>query len=310
MSGLQTFFTTLFTIVLPILLVAGVAFGLGKSKIITDQRPLARASLYFFSPALAFVSLANSNVNASEFISIIVFVVLMSAILGALTIGFARVLKFDRMLTSAFLLSILFVNAGNYGIPFTQFAFGPDGVARAAIYFTVNSMLANTVAVYIASSGHSDMRASLRAVLKMPLAYAALLGLAFNLLHLSLPEPVMRALQLAAAAALPVMLVNLGLEMARARLQDYDWRVFLATGIKLAVTPVIALTLAGIMGMQGLTRSVSVIEASMPTAVMASLIATEFHARSDFVTSVVFVSTLGSTITLTLLLLFLGYTPN
>lgn len=308
--GAQTFFTAFFTIILPILLVAGVAFVLGKRNVITEQRSLARASLYFFSPALAFVSLAESDVNASDFFSIIAFALGMVVILGALSWGLARWLRFDRMLTSAFLLSVLFVNAGNYGIPFTQFAFGTEGVARAAIYFTVNSMLANTVAVYIASAGHSDMRASMRAVLKMPLAYAALLGLFFNLTHWSLPTPLLRALELAAGAALPVMLVNLGLEMARARLRDYEWRVFLAAGIKLLVAPLIALALAGALGMQGLTRSVSVIEASMPTAVMASLIATEFRARSDFVTSVVFVSTVGSAITLTLLLLLLGYDPK
>ncbi len=106
------------------------------------------------------------------------------------------------------------------------------------------------------------------------------------------------------------MLANLGLELARARLRDYDWRVMTAAGIKLLVAPVVALALAAAMNMQGLTRSVSVVEASMPTAVMASLIATEFQARPDFVTNVVFISTLGSTITLTLLLLFLGYAPT
>lgn len=308
MSAFNTFLTALFTIVVPILLVAAVAFGLGKAKIITEQRALARLSLYFFSPALAFESLAKSNINASDFFSIIIFATGMVVILGAIGFVLARVLKFDRMLTSAFLLSILFVNAGNYGVPFIQFAYGNDGVARAAIYFTINSMLANTVAVYIASAGHSNMRASLRAVSKMPVVYAAVLGFTFNLLHWSLPDTLARALDLAAAAALPVMLVNLGLELARARLRDYEWRVFLATGIKLLLTPFLALALAALMGIQGLTRSVSVIEASMPMAVMASLIATEFEARSDFVTSVVFLSTLGSTLTLTVLLLFFGYT--
>ncbi len=307
MSATTTFFTALYTIVVPILLVAAIAYGLAKRGVVTEQRPLARLSLYFFSPALAFQSLSRSTVNASDFFSILLFAFLMVFIVGALAFAIARVFKFDRLLTSAFLLSILFVNAGNYGIPFNQFAFGTDGVARAAIYFTANSVMANTLAVYIASSGHSDMRKSLGAVLKMPLAYAALLGLLFNALRWSLPEPLARALELAAAAALPVMLVNLGLELARAKLQDYEWRVFLATGIKLLATPLIALALASVLGMQGLTRSVSVIEASMPTAVMASLIATEFQARSDFVTSVVFLSTLGSTVTLTVLLLILGY---
>ena len=83
----------------------------------------------------------------------------------------------------------------------------------------------------------------------------------------------------------------------------------MAVGIKLLVTPILALGLAAVMGLTGLTRSVSVLEASMPTAVVASLIATEFRARADFVTSVVFLTTLGSTITLTLLLMYLGYAP-
>lgn len=308
--AIDTFFTALVTIVFPILLVAAIAFGLGKGRIVTEQRPLARLSLYLFSPALAFQSLSGSTANASDFFTIAGYALAMVVVIGVPAYFLARLLKFDRMLTSAFLLSLLFVNAGNYGIPFVQFAFGQDGVARAAIYYTVNSVLSNTLAVYIASAGHSDMRKSLSAVLKMPLAYAAVLGLAFNALHVTLPEPLTDAIKLAAAAALPVMLVNLGLELARAKLRDYEWRVFLATGIKLLLTPLVALGLAAVFGMSGLTRSVSVIEASMPTAVMASLIATEFQARSDFVTSVVFLSTIGSTITLTILLLVLGYAPH
>lgn len=292
------------------MLVAAIAFGLAKAHIVTEQRPLARTSLYFFSPALIFESLTRSTVNASDFASIVGFAVVVLVIVGMIGFLLTRILKFDRMLTSAFLLSILFVNAGNYGVPFNQFAFGKEGVARAAIFFTTNSVLTNTLAVYLASAGHSNMRKSLSAVVRMPVVYAALAGLVFNGLHLSLPDPLSRAVDLAAAAALPVMLVNLGLELARAKLRDYEWRVFLATGIKLLVTPLIALGLAGVFGMQGLTRSVSIIEASMPTAVMASLIATEFQARSDFVTSVVFLSTIGSTITLTVLLLILGYVPT
>lgn len=309
MPALNTFLTALVTIVLPILTVAAVAFGLGKSRIITDGRPLARLTLYFFSPALAFSSLARSSVSGADFVSIVALASLMVLILGAGGLVLTRALRFDRMLTSAFLLSVLFVNAGNYGVPFMQFAFGAEGVARAAIYFTTNSVLANTLAIYIASTGRADLRGSLAAALKMPLAYAALLGLLFNALALSLPDPLMRAIDLAANAALPVMLVNLGLELSRVRLQDYDWRVALATGVKLAVAPLVAIALATLMGLQGLTRTVSVLEASMPTAVVASLIATEFQSRSDFVTSVVLLTTVGSTVTLTILLLWLGYVP-
>jgi predicted permease len=233
----------------------------------------------------------------------------MAVVLAALGLGIARLFKFDRVLTSAFLLSILFVNAGNIGIPFIGFAFGEQGVARAAVYLVANSMLANTMAVYIASAGRSNFKSSLFAVGKMPLAYAAVLGLVSNRLDLAVPEPIGRALEFAAVAAVPLMLINLGFELARARLRDYDWRVLLATGIRLLIAPILAVALAAALGLTGLNRSVSVIEASMPTAVIASLIAMEFNARSEFVTGVVFLSTVGSAFTLPLLLLFLGYTP-
>lgn len=307
---MTTFFAALTTIVLPILLVSAVAFGIAKAGIVTEQRPLARLSLYLFSPALAFESVANSNVSAAEFATVLVHVLLVAIVMGALGLVIARVFRFDRLTTSAFLLSIIFVNAGNYGLPFVQFAFGAEGVARAAIYFVGNSVLMSTLAVYIASAGHSDLRRSLSAVVRMPLTYAAVLGLTFNTFNWALPLPVARAVELAGAAALPVMLVNLGLELARARFQDYDWRVFFAAGLKLLVTPIIAFGLAGFLGLQGLTRTVSIIQASMPTAVIVSLLAVEFRARSDLVTSVVFISTLASLVTLTILLLILGYSPG
>ena len=84
MSWQSPFLTAFLTIVLPILLVAGVAFALSKARLVTEQRPLARLSLYFFSPALAFESLAQSNVNASDLASIILFALVMAVIVGVL----------------------------------------------------------------------------------------------------------------------------------------------------------------------------------------------------------------------------------
>jgi hypothetical protein len=56
------------------------------------------------------------------------------------------------------------------------------------------------------------------------------------------------------------------------------------------------------MGLQGLARSVAVVEASTPTAVNATLMAVEFDADADYITNVVFVTTLLSSLTLTLVI--------
>jgi predicted permease len=76
----------------------------------------------------------------------------------------------------------------------------------------------------------------------------------------------------------------------------------LATFVRLAVAPAVALVLAAWLGLTGMTRQACVTEASMPTAVTTIILATEFEAEPQFVAGVVFVSTLVSAITLTLLL--------
>jgi predicted permease len=61
-----------------------------------------------------------------------------------------------------------------------------------------------------------------------------------------------------------------------------------------------------LFGLQGATRQASILEASMPTAVMCTILATEFDVEPAFVTSVVFVTTILSPLTITPLLSYLG----
>jgi malate permease and related proteins len=306
---MATLFSAFTTIVLPILLVASAGFVLRRTQLIGDSRPLARLSLYFFGPALVLNSIARSRLSSTDFLSLLAFTLLMAAIMGTIGYLVARLLSLDRVLTSAFLLTLMFVNAGNIGLPFNQFAFGTAGLARAAVFFVGNSILAQTVAIFIASRGRQSVGHSLAAVFKMPLAYAALVGIWMNVSQWLPPDPLSRALDLAANAAVPVMLVILGLELAQARLGSAPLPILVATFLKLAVTPAAALLLAEVMHLQDLTRAVAVLEASMPTAVTASIIAIEFDTRSEFVTNVILLSTLGSILTLVLLLLLMGYTP-
>ncbi len=304
---MSTFISALTTIVLPIFLVAAGGFILRRTGIVTDPRPLARLTLYIFSPALVLSSISKSRLSDGDLVSLFLLAFLVAIVMGALCWLLARLLHFDRLLTAAFLLSVMFVNAGNMGIPFNQFAFGDQGVSRAAIFFVANSILANVLAIFIASSGHTGWKDSLIAVVKMPLVYASALGLILNRTGWVLPETLSRSVDIAANAAVPVMLIMLGLELARARLAESMGPALLATTLKLVVTPIVALTFAALLGLTGLTRAVGVLEASMPTAVVVSIIAVEFDARPDFVTSVILLTTLGSMITLVVLLLFLGY---
>lgn len=287
-------------IILPIVLIATVGFVLAK-KLSIEARPLARTMLYFFTPALVF-SLTYKAKLSSEYASMAVFVVLIAGLMLGVGGGLARVLRYDRLTTSAFLLGCLFVNAGNYGLPLILFAFGEEGLARAAFYFTINSILIQTLGIFVAARGKANARDALMNTLKMPLVYGVTLGLIFNLAHIPLPEPIVKAVDLAAGAAVPTMLVILGIEMAHARIENDRAVIAMASIAKLILVPLMAFPLAAWMGLEGVTRAVCIVEASMPTAVMATIVAVEFDARPKLVTGIVFVSTLGSLVTLTVLL--------
>lgn len=287
-------------IILPIVLVALLGYILGRTFSL-DARSLSKLTLYLFSPALTFTSAYRSKID-SEFVSIAVFAVLITALMGIVTIILIKVMNYDRLTASAFALSVLFVNAGNYGLPLILFAFGEEALARAVIFFTVSTILIQTLAVFIAARGTADARAATANIFKMPLVYAVIIGLALNLLRITVPDTLMKSADLMSDAAIPIMLVVLGLELAHASLDRDRLHIGLAAFAKLGITPVIAFALGRLMGLSGVTLAVCVIESSMPTAVMASVLAVEFRSRPEFVTGAVLVSTLGSVLSLTILL--------
>jgi predicted permease len=300
LSGLASI---LFNVILPIVLVAGAGFVLARTLHI-DARSLSRIMLYFFTPALIFSSAYRTQLS-QEYGTIAVFAIVMTALMGLVTWVLIRVMRYDRLTGSAFALGVLFINAGNYGLPLILFAFGQEGLSRAALYFAVSAILTQTLAIFIAARGRADAREAFLNVFKMPLVYAVVLGLAFNLTGLVVPEPIMKSVDLVGGAAVPVMLTILGFELARASLGNDRLTISLATAAKLVLTPIVAFPLAALFGLTGVGRAVSIIEASMPTAVMASIVAVEFDVRPELVTGIVFASTIFSIVTLTILLAIL-----
>ena len=70
-------------------------------------------------------------------------------------------------------------------------------------------------------------------------------------------------------------------------------------------TPLAAFGVAHLLGLRGPAFQAGVLQASMPTAVITTILALEFNVLPNFVTSVVCVTTLLSPLTLTLLIAYL-----
>ncbi len=295
----------LLNVVLPVFLVIG-ATGLAHTRLHFEGRTLSRAVFYLFGPALVFDSLAASDVSGAEFGQITAVLLLTTGILWAFGIVAARLLHLEGPTQAAFLTAILTMNAGNYGLSVNLFAFGEPGLARASLYFTVSALLSASLGVYLSARGRASPRLALRRTIGVPLMYAAALGLIFNLGNLVMPEPLAKAIHLLGQASVPVMLAVLGVRLAET---FRDKRPVLhlpalgaVTVTRLVLAPALAWLMCGVVGLQGLARNVTVVESAMPTAVVSTILATEFDSDPPFAALCVLVTTLVSLLTVTVLL--------
>jgi len=154
--------------------------------------------------------------------------------------------------------------------------------------------------------GKSGLRQAVFGLLKMPAIYALVLGVLFSRQGWQLPLFLDRAVSMAANATIPCMLVLLGIQLQRARWTGQTQALTTAVTLRLLASPIIAVGLSVLFGLHGPARQARILEASMPSAVLSTIIATEFDLEPAFVTSVVFVTTILSPLTITPLLSYLG----
>lgn len=297
--------TILLNVVLPVFLVAG-GVALAQTRLRLNAQTLSRAVFYLFAPALIFDSLVTSNVSGVEFGQIALVLMVITAILWALGAVTGRLLKLSGPTQAAFLAAIVLMNAGNYGLSINLFAFGEAGLARATLYFAVSATLSSSLGVYLTARGRVPPSTALRRVLGVPLVYAAALGLALNLSHLAIAEPLQKAIHLLGQASVPAMLTVLGVNLAETvsnQRNAVHWPALIAAvGLRLIVAPALAWVLGSALGLSGLTRDVVTLESAMPTAVITIILANEFESDPSFASMCVLASTLASLLTLTVLL--------
>ncbi len=149
------------------------------------------------------------------------------------------------------------------------------------------------------------MRDALVRVATIPAIYSAATAALTMGLGVDVPGPIMAPIRLLSEAAVPMMILVLGMQLERASRPERPGVVAAAVVVSLVLTPLVALGIAHLVGLRGAAFQAGVLQTSMPTAVLTTILAVEFDVLPDFVTSVVFVSTLLSPLTVTLMIAYL-----
>ena len=111
-----------------------------------------------------------------------------------------------------------------------------------------------------------------------------------------------RGLRLVADAALPVLLLILGTQLTAREPVHANGPLAAAVLVRLLASIPLGYGFGVLLGLEGLPLYVGTIQAAMPTAVNMVVIALEFDSWPEFVSNGVLLTTLGSLVTLTLLI--------
>lgn len=271
---------------------------------------LARIIVRVTMPALIVVILQGARYDPAL---IPMLVANTTALLSALALAvlLLRALGAPRASQGAAGLVAAFANTAFLGLPFILALFpGRPGPATAAVIIdTVDTtILLLTFGTAFAATmargpgpAPARLAATLRALATQPLLIAVAIGLTLAATSTTLPAALSRPLAQIGHATPTLAFLTIGLGLDLSSLRGQARALAGIALIKLVIAPAIACLVLLALGVRGEIAHVSVLQAAMPTAVVAAIIAGSSGCDARLAAAAAVVTTLLSLLTLPLI---------
>ncbi len=259
--------TALLDVVLPTFAVAAVGF------FYAGRRPFPIAAFTDLIIHLAGACLVFDALSGAERFDAATLRVPLSAallVVGGVGVGFVArrvVPSLARLPMGAVVLPAAFMNAGNLGLPLSGLAFGDEGLRIAMLFFVTFSALQYSLGIALVAG-----RQGAQEVFRVPLVYAAVLGIAVNQLGLTIPKAIAIPIELLGDTVIPIMLLSLGARMRSlvvgSAANRHLWPVILLPVLRSGGGALVALTVNALLGNTGLIEKITLLAGILPPAVM------------------------------------------
>jgi predicted permease len=293
--------SVLVNVIVPVFAVALIGY-LAAPRLGLEPRTISRSAYYLFAPAFVFDLLSRADMEMEQALRMVAFVLLVYAGCGLLGFLGAKILGRPREVIAAYVLVAIYSNSGNFGLSLTEFRFGEEALALATVYFLVITVLGFVVGVAAAGWARGGSHAAIGAVVKTPVLIAVVPALFFAATGIPVPDVIGRIVELLGRAAIPVMLVTLGVQLSRVEKPRISRDVVAASAVRLVGGPGLAFVVGSLLGMGAMEQSVGILQASTPVAVTTAIIALEYDLAPDYVTTTLLFSTIASLVTMTVVL--------
>ncbi|WP_131783733.1 AEC family transporter [Legionella gresilensis] len=294
---------------LPFILIILSGLIIEKSKILGSEgyKVLNKFAYYLGIPALLFSSFATTSITFSSYENYSIAFIL--SMLGLYIPIFSYVFYKTKNVNLAALASLgsVFPNSGFIGIPILFILFRQVGVITAALSTLLTLIPFSLAIIILERNKFGTQRAFLQTLLRIvrnPLLYGAAAGILISYTNLHPPNFVLKTTQLIGEAGIPCALIGIGQMLVIFKVRNL-FALIVPVFIKLILHPLVAFYLFYLFNIEPNLLTMGVILASLPTAVMQSILAFEFNTYQAESSGLVMLGTVSSFLSLPLIIYFM-----
>ena len=284
---------TVFQIVAPVFILAAIGFSWVKIGWSYEIEFVTRLAMTLSVPALIFVALMKANISADTLSNLFLSSLIAYLFLALIFWITGKIFKLNM---ATYWAPLIFGNTGNLGLPLAMFAFGEVGLGYAVVVFAVMAIGSFSIGVWMVSGG-----GSINKVFKEPMVWATLLGALFLIQGWQTPKWATNTLELLGQMAIPLMLITLGVALARLKINLISRAIILSI-LKLCVSVCVAWIIGIYFELNDIAFAVLVMQIATPVAVTSYLLAQKYGADANEVAGLVIASTALSVFALPVLL--------
>lgn len=276
---------TVIEITAPVFLLAALGFAWVRLGFDYRLEFVTRMAMSLAVPCLVFTALMQTRIDPSDLQTLSVATLVAY---GLATLAVAVALVLMRLEQRTYLAPLVFGNTGNIGLPLAFFAFGQPGLEYAVVVFAVMAVYSFTFGVWVVAGGGSPLK-----MLREPLVAATVLGGVFLWQGWQTPKFLTNSLELIGQMAIPLMLITLGVAVARLHPRGIGRAIGLSI-VKVAICLPIGWTTVVYFGLEAVPAAILVLQITTPVAVTSYLLAAKYEADSEAVAALVVASTILS----------------
>jgi len=295
---------TILAIILMILVgYAAKRIGFLKAE---DSVPLNKIVVNIAIPALIFLAMYGADLsNIKVLIPITLICIVTGSLCGLIVYLFSRAKGYSKKTKWTLVGTSTLFNSGFLGYPVVLGVFGAGGLVRAVFYDMGSTILFLCLGILFILLFGGKYTSIIRRTLLFPPLWAIILGILANVMHLNLGFIPLNVLKYLSGAAIPIIMISLGLSLEVGGVKNYLGAASFVSMTRLIISPIIAIFLVYILGLNGLGGTVTVVEAGMPSAMLSLVLAASYDLDIKAAAACIFMSTVLSMITLPILIYIL-----